>query len=290
MPSWVALNAARERDLGLAVADVADDEPVHRPGQLHVGLDLRGRAQLVDGLLVREGRLHLGLPGRVGHERVALRVGTRGVQREEFLGEVVDGLADPLLRPEPLRPAQLGQGRPLPARVARDAPDLLDRDEDAIATREGQLEVVTVLAGTAPSQHLLVAGDAVVDVDDQVAWREPVEDVAGDDPSERPGPADPDGPEQFAVRDEGEAVRAADEPAVEAPLDEDHRARRRHLAHPADDRDRVAGFAEHVGEPRRLVRREDDPGPIRAPRVDRLRDAPRPARWQDGFAPAEWVA
>ena len=86
------------------------------------------------------------------------------------------------------------------------------------------------------------------------------------------------------------SARAADEAAVEAPLDEDHGARRRHLAHPADDRDRVAGFAKHVGEPRRLVRREDDPGPIRAPRVDRLRDAPRPARWQDGFAPAEWVA
>ena len=59
------LERGPDRDLGLAVADVADDQPVHRPDRLHVVLDLDDGAQLVDGLLVRERGLHLGLPGRV---------------------------------------------------------------------------------------------------------------------------------------------------------------------------------------------------------------------------------
>ena len=43
-----------QRDLGLAVADIADDEPVHGLLLLHVGLDLGRGAELVDRLLVRE--------------------------------------------------------------------------------------------------------------------------------------------------------------------------------------------------------------------------------------------
>ena len=117
----------------------------------------------------------------------------------------------------------------------------------------------------------------MIDVDDEVARRQPLEDVARDDPPEGSRPADPDGPEQLAVGDEGEAVRAADEAAVEAPLDERDGARRRRLPHPADDRDRVAGLAEEVGQPRRLVRGEDDPGPVRCASRRRA-SASRPAR------------
>ena len=73
VPSWIALNAAAQRHLGLAVADVADDQPVHRPAGLHVGLDLGGGAQLVERLLVGERGLQLLLPGRVGREGEARR-------------------------------------------------------------------------------------------------------------------------------------------------------------------------------------------------------------------------
>jgi hypothetical protein len=48
------LERGPQRDLGLAVPDVADDQPVHRPARLHVGLDLFRGAQLVRRLLVRE--------------------------------------------------------------------------------------------------------------------------------------------------------------------------------------------------------------------------------------------
>ena len=58
-------------DLGLAVADVAADQPVHRDRLLHVGLDLVDGGELVGGLDVREGVLELALPRGVGAERVA---------------------------------------------------------------------------------------------------------------------------------------------------------------------------------------------------------------------------
>ena len=173
-------------------------------------------------------------------------------------------------------PPSLRQGRPLAAGVAADPADLLDRDEDPVAAGERQLEVVAILAGTAAAEHLLVARDAVIDVDDEVARRQALEDVARDDPPEGPRPADPDRPEQLAVGDEGEAVRAADEAAVEAALDERDGARRRRLPDPTDDGDRVAGLAEQVGQPRRLVRGEHDPGTVRAPAVDAPRPAARP--------------
>ena len=50
------------RQLGLAVADVAAQEPVHGDGLLHVGLDLADGADLVRRLLVRERLLELHLP------------------------------------------------------------------------------------------------------------------------------------------------------------------------------------------------------------------------------------
>ncbi len=43
-----------QRHLGLAEADVAEHEPVHRLGPLHVGLDVSNRRQLVRSLLVRK--------------------------------------------------------------------------------------------------------------------------------------------------------------------------------------------------------------------------------------------
>ena len=65
---------------------------------------------------------------------------------------------------------------------------------------------------------------------------------------------------------------------------EGDRARRRRLPHPLDDRDRVAGLAEDVGQARRLVGGEDDPGAVGSPgrrrprQVDRHDRAAGPAR------------
>ena len=78
-----------QRDLGLAVADVAADQPVHRPLGLHVGLDRLDRVELVGGLAVGEGSLELELPLAVGRERVAPARLALGVEVEQLAGELL---------------------------------------------------------------------------------------------------------------------------------------------------------------------------------------------------------
>ena len=46
-------------DLSLAESNVAADQPIHRPGRLHVFFHGVDRRRLVPGLLVREARLEL---------------------------------------------------------------------------------------------------------------------------------------------------------------------------------------------------------------------------------------
>ena len=53
-------------DLRLAVADVADQQSVHRSHALHVRLDVGGRLALVGRVLEQERRFELPLPGAVG--------------------------------------------------------------------------------------------------------------------------------------------------------------------------------------------------------------------------------
>ena len=90
------------RHLGLAEADVAAHEPVHRRRLLHVGLDVVDRLELVRGLRVGEGLLELGLPGRVGGEGVA-RLGLAApVQLDQLLGDLTDGGTHPGLLAGPL--------------------------------------------------------------------------------------------------------------------------------------------------------------------------------------------
>ena len=71
-------------DLGLAEADVAAHEPVHRPRRLEILLDRLDRARLVLGLAVREVRLEplepFVLDGRTGCPGRACRCGVEGDQ------------------------------------------------------------------------------------------------------------------------------------------------------------------------------------------------------------------
>ena len=175
--------------------------------------------------------------------------------------------------------------------VARDPGDLLDRDEDLVCPGEAQLEVVAILAVglVAAPEHPLVAGDAMIDVDDEIARHEALEDVARHDPAHRLWPANPDAPEQLAVRDERETVRAALEAAVQAPLDDRDRARRRGVRG-VDDADRMTGLVEELGEAWCLVAGEDDPGPVGLPALDGLGDRRGPPRRELRFAPPERVA
>src|SRR5205823_2041624 len=68
LPRLRRLEGRPQRDLGLAVSYVADQQPVHRSGALHVTLHLLGGATLVGGILVQESRFETALPRGVGCE------------------------------------------------------------------------------------------------------------------------------------------------------------------------------------------------------------------------------
>ena len=62
------LERGPQRDLGLAVADIAADQAIHGPAGFHVVLDRLDGHELVARLLVGEGRLQLRLPYAVRRE------------------------------------------------------------------------------------------------------------------------------------------------------------------------------------------------------------------------------
>ena len=165
------LERGAQRDLGLAVADVAADQAVHRARGLHVGLDDLDRLALVRRLLVGEALLEVALPVGVGGERVAAAAAALGVEVEELAGELLGGAAGARLHRLPALAAELAQRRVVAARadVAGDLRELLDRHEDPVGAGELELEVVAGDAGDGLRVEAGEARDAVVLVDDDVA-------------------------------------------------------------------------------------------------------------------------
>ena len=84
------LEGRAQRHFRLAVADVAADQAVHRPGLLHVVLDGLDGDELVLRLDVGEAGLQLLLPGRVRAEGVALDHLAGGVQLQQVVGDLRD--------------------------------------------------------------------------------------------------------------------------------------------------------------------------------------------------------
>src|SRR5207247_312296 len=132
------LERGAQGDLGLAVADVTDDEPVHRPSALHVAFRILDRLQLVGRLGEREGVLHLDLPRRVLAERVRVHHLARGVELDELAGDLFDGLLRLALRRRPLATAERRERWWCAADVARDPVNTLGRQRDDVRSGEAR--------------------------------------------------------------------------------------------------------------------------------------------------------
>ena len=171
LPSITALNAARMRHLGLAVADVAAQQAVHGRRALHVALDVGDRGDLVDGQVVGEGALELLLPMGVGGEGVARHRLARGVELQQLLRHVAHRLLDLGLGALPAGAAEAIERRPGAARVLLDQVEPLDRDEQLVLAVIAQLEELGGVADAAAADLLEPdeLADAVVDVDDEIA-------------------------------------------------------------------------------------------------------------------------
>ena len=123
------LEGGAQRDLGLAVTDVAADQAIHRARRLHVGLDELDRVALVGRLGERERVLELALPVGVHRVGVALAALALRVQVQQLAGQLLGGPACPRLDRVPAGAAELRQRRVGAARadVTADLRKLVDR-------------------------------------------------------------------------------------------------------------------------------------------------------------------
>ena len=178
-------------DLGLAEADVAAHEAVHRVALLHVALHLGDGDELVGGLLVREGVLQLALPRRVLGEGVAGLVDALLVEHDELLGDLAHRRAHLGLGLLPAVAAEAVEGGRLAAGVVPHRVDLVGRHVELVVALVLEQQVVALHAADGALHHAAVAGDAVLVVHDVVAGLEVVEEalgVAAADGGRRGGP------------------------------------------------------------------------------------------------------
>jgi hypothetical protein len=159
-----------QRHLGLAEANVAADQPVHRLAGPQVGQDVPDGVELIFRLLVGEAGAEL-------VEHPVRRVYGLGLAGGAFGGDAdqADGhLAQPILGPRlarlPSSAAQAVEDGAFGIRaVTGEQVDVLDRQVELGLAAVLQFERVVRRTLNVEGLQALVAADAVVDVDDQVA-------------------------------------------------------------------------------------------------------------------------
>ncbi len=168
------LERGPHRQFGLAEADVAAEQPVHRPRLLHVGLDRGDRRQLVGRFLVGKRGVELALPVRVGGKRDAGPRGAGGLQLEHVGGQIGDGLPRRLLLPHPHSAADVGQRAAGSSCCRRriSAPARSSRPARRFSCRRGTRAPGALRPGRFFSSSLqpAIAADAVREVHDVVAF------------------------------------------------------------------------------------------------------------------------
>src|SRR5439155_11184060 len=95
-----------------------------------------------------------------------------GGDADQFAGDLADAALDPGLARLPSDPAEAVELRPGVLRaIARQDLDVLDRDEEPVVAGVEHLEAIMRRAGDADRLQRLIAADAVLGMDDEVAGR-----------------------------------------------------------------------------------------------------------------------
>ncbi len=105
------LESGANGNFRLAIAHITTNEAVHGALRFHVAFHSVNGVELVVSLLIGEGRFHFVLPGAVGAVDIALHQLALGIEFEQIVGNVGNGLARPLLGQCPVGRAQAANGR-----------------------------------------------------------------------------------------------------------------------------------------------------------------------------------
>ena len=175
------LERGPDGDLGLAIADVAQQHPVHRARPLHVPLHLGGGGRLVRGLAVREGALEEPLPLMVAQERVPGQRHPPGLEVQQCLGVGPGAGVGLRLGPRPgCTPQRVERRGPAAeGRILLDQVELVHRHVEPVAVRVLEDERILGPAAAGESRPAEVAADAVVEVHRMVPFPQIHEGLEG---------------------------------------------------------------------------------------------------------------
>ena len=211
-----------QRHLGLAKADVAADQPVHRTAAFEVLQRSVDRAQLVLGLLIGEARAELVIDMRLHrHFRRLVQIAFGG-DLDQFARDLADAVFQLGLARLPAAAAQTIEfDMGVIGAVARQQFDVLDRQEQFCIGGIMQFEAVMRRAGDIERLQPDEAADAVLDMDHEIAGgearhlRDEIVELSG-------GLARPHQPvaENVLLADDGDIV------GLEAGLHAEHRQHR----------------------------------------------------------------
>ncbi len=166
------LESGANGDLGLAEADIAADEAIHRLLGFHVGLGGGDGGELIRSFPVEERSLELALPFLVWRKGEALLRLTIRVHFEQARGVVGDSGLGVFLGSGPLAVAEFAERRVAFANadITRDEVTLLKRHVETRVVGIGQNEHFLAAAFAARQHfHPFIAADAMLEVDHVVA-------------------------------------------------------------------------------------------------------------------------
>ena len=137
-----------QRHFGLAEADIAADQPVHRPARGQIGERVGDRGVLVLGLVIGEARGEFVVEAAVDGEPRRLAQLPLGGDLDQLAGDLADAVLDPRLARLPgdaAEPVELDAG--LLRAVARQHLDVLDRQEQLVVAGIVDSQAVVRRAG-----------------------------------------------------------------------------------------------------------------------------------------------
>ena len=157
-----------QRDLGLAEADVAADQPVHRAAGGQIVERRVDRARLVRRLVIGKAGAEFVVQAFGGSEARRRMRHALGGDADELARHLAHALLQPRLARLPAGAAKLVEFARLRA-VARQKLEILDRQEQAVAAGIVDFEAVMRRAGRLDGLQADEAPDAVIDMDDEIA-------------------------------------------------------------------------------------------------------------------------
>ena len=159
-----------QRHLGLAEANVAADQPVHRPPGGKIGQHLVDCRFLVLGLVPRKAVDKRPIARRVDNQRGGLPQRAQGGGLEQFVGNRPDAFLQPRAALLPgLAPQPVERDAIALAAIARQHIDILDRHVELVAPGVGQHHAIVQRLPDRDRLQPFVAPDTVVEVHHQIA-------------------------------------------------------------------------------------------------------------------------